>query len=76
MIRVDATANHRGWFRRATAMLGSAALAGTLCAQTMGAAPAQAAPSPAAAYRLGGVVAFDGFNRTGNTLGGAFVGGP
>jgi hypothetical protein len=76
MIRVDATANHRGRFRRAMAVLGSAVLAGTLCAQTMGAAPAQAAPSPAATYRLGGHVAFDGFNRTGNTLGRAFVGGP
>jgi hypothetical protein len=76
MIRVDATENHRGRFRRATAMLGSAVLAGTLCAQTMSAAPAQAAPSPAANYRLGATVAFDGFNRTGNTLGSAFVGGP
>ena len=75
MIRVDATANHSGWFRRATAMLGSAVLAGTLCAQTMGAAPAQAAPSPAATYRLGDVVASDAFNRTGNSLGRAFVGG-
>jgi hypothetical protein len=42
----------------------------------MGAAPAQAAPSPAATFRLGGYVAYDGFNRTGNSLGRAFIGGP
>lgn len=76
MIRVDATANLRGRFRRAMAVLGSAVLAGTLCAQTIGAAPAQAAPSPAATYRLGGINAFDEFNRTGSSLGRAFIGGP
>ena len=52
-----------------------AALAVTACAD--GAADQSAsAPSPAATYRLGGPVAVDGFNRTGNTLGRAFVGGP
>jgi len=41
----------------------------------MGVAPAQAASSPAASYRVGDVLAHDGFNRTGSALGRAFVGG-
>ena len=56
-------------------MIGAGALlAGALVTQAMG-APAQAAPSPAAGYRVGELLASDEFNRTGNSLGRAFVGG-
>ena len=53
----------------------SAVLAADSRAQTMGIAPAHAATSPAATYTLGISLAHDEFNRTGSTLGSAFVGG-
>lgn len=77
MIQANAAGNHRGWRQRGMAALGtSAALAGALWAQTMGVAPAQAAASPAAGFRVGSTLAHDEFNRTGYSLGSAFVGGP
>lgn len=76
MIPSNATTNRRGRFHRGIAALGtSAALVGALMAQTMGTAPAHAATSPAANYVVGSPLAHDEFNRTGNTLGSAFVGG-
>jgi hypothetical protein len=76
MIPPNATTNRRGRFQRGMAALGtSAALVGALVAQTMGIAPAHAATSPAATYTVGISLAHDEFNRTGTTLGSAFVGG-
>jgi hypothetical protein len=58
------------------AVLGtSAVLAVAWWAQATGVAPAQAAPSPAAGYRVGDSLAHDEFNRTGPTLGRAPIGG-
>ena len=76
MIPTDATTNRRGRFQRGMAGLGtSAALVVALVAQTVGIAPAHAATSPAATYTVGISLAHDEFNRTGDTLGSAFVGG-
>ena len=76
MIPTNATTNRRGRFQRGIAALGtSAALVAALLVQTMGIAPAHAATSPAATYRLGISLAHDEFNRTGSTLGSAFIGG-
>ena len=54
----------------------SAVLAGMVWAQATGVAPAHAASSPAAGYRVGSSLAHDEFNRTGLALGTAFLGGP
>ena len=76
MARADAVANHRGRFQRVAALGTSAVLAGVMWVQTSGMAPAQAATSPATSYRVGGSLAHDEFNRTGHSLGSAFIGGP
>jgi hypothetical protein len=71
-----ATASYRARFRRGVAVLGTTTvLAGVLVAPTMTGAPALATPSPATGYRLGDTIARDSFNRTGDSLGTAPVGG-
>jgi hypothetical protein len=76
MARVEAVANHSGRPQRMAALGTSAVLAVAWWAQATGVEPAQAAPSPAAGYRVGDSLAHDEFNRTGPTLGSAPVGGP
>ncbi len=67
------SAGYRGKWRRGIALLGVSAVA--LWAPTMGIAPVQAAPSPAASYERADTLGRDQFNRTGTSLGTAPVGG-